>query len=193
MSIGQDLLDVPFADLVHNLALAIAEGQTELDRSAIQTLQFLIDPTNAVDLVTDITDVISIKPGSATLADGSTVAYTGAQVVSTPAAPVKMSLYQAGLTPTFYQFTETTIEVKIAITIKEGSQAASSGQNRQRFPLRIHASAVDFRTANTYSYQAQGSSLLRTVLKPVPPPSRLMPRITTVDTLSSPPRVTTVG
>ena len=52
------------------------------------------------------------------------------------------------------------------------------------------SSHVDYRTSNTYSYSAEGSSLLRTTLKPVPPPARIMPRFITVNTLVSPPQVT---
>lgn len=192
MAIGQDLLDVPFADLVHGLALAIAEAQLELDRSSIQTLQFLID--NKVDLVTEITDVITAVPRTVTVpGTNQVVPYSGAQVVSSGAAPVKMSLLQAGITPTFYQFTESSIEVKIAVTVRQGSQATTSGQNRLRLPIRVHASTVDYRTANTYSYAAQGSSVLKATLRPVPPPARLTPRTVTVDALSQPPRVTSVG
>jgi hypothetical protein len=53
------------------------------------------------------------------------------------------------------------------------------------------SSHVDYRTSNTYSYSAEGSSLLRTTLKPVPPPARMMPRFITVNTLVQPPQITT--
>jgi len=179
--IGQDLLDVPFADLVHALALAIADGQLKLDQSSIKTLDFLVH--NNVDIITEITDVISTSPGVATLPDNSTVPFTGAKVTSTPGPAVPMSLFQAGLTPTFYRFTDASIEVKISITIKQGSQAQ----------LSIHASTVDFRASNTYSYTAQGSSVLRATIRPVPPPSRLNPQIVTVDATVQPARVTITG
>jgi len=51
-------------------------------------------------------------------------------------------------------------------------------------------STVNYRTANTYSYQAQGSSTLRVTMRPVPPPSRLTPQVVTINTLTSPPTVT---
>ena len=40
---------------------------------------------------------------------------------------------------------------------------------------------MNYKTASTYDYSAEGSSLLRTTLKPVPPPARIMPRIVTID------------
>ena len=39
MSVGQELLDVPIADMVRDLAAAVAEGQLSLDRASIETLK----------------------------------------------------------------------------------------------------------------------------------------------------------
>lgn len=191
MAIGQDLLDVGFADLVHNLALAIAEGQLALDQSSIQTLQFLIN--NNVDIVTEITDVITAVPRSVTIPGNppQTVEYTGAQVTSSGAAPVTMSLFQAGITPTFYQFTEASIEVKISITARQATQETTSGGTP--LILRLFASPVDYRTSNTFTYSAQGASVMRAIIRPVPAPSRVTPRIVTVDALTQPPAVTSVS
>jgi hypothetical protein len=189
MALGRELLDVPFAEMVHNLALAIAQGQLELDRSAIQTLAFLIDPANSVDLVTEITDVITPVQRTATVPGGDPVNFTSAEVTSSSAAPVHMTLFQAGLSPTFYQFTEASIEVKMSITIREGEPSG----NRPGTAIKLHSAPVDFRTSNTFSYTAQGSSVLRATLKPVPAPSRLTPRTITVDATTEPPRVTVTG
>ena len=65
MSIGQDLLDVPFADLVQQLGTSIAEAQLQMDRTAIDTLRFLID--NKVSVVPEITDIITAVPRSVTV------------------------------------------------------------------------------------------------------------------------------
>lgn len=47
MPIGQELLDIPIADMVTNLASAVAEGQMALDKASIATLKFLADDANA--------------------------------------------------------------------------------------------------------------------------------------------------
>jgi hypothetical protein len=52
------------------------------------------------------------------------------------------------------------------------------------------SSHVNYTSAAKYSYSAEGSSLLRTTLKPVPPPPRLLPRVVTVNALKQPPEVT---
>lgn len=194
MALGRELLDVPFPEMVHNLALAIAQGQLELDRSAISTLAFLVDPANSIDLVTEVTDVITSVPRTATVpGTDEVVNYSGAQVISSGSAPVKMTLFQAGLSPTFYQFTEAVIEVKMAITIREGEPDQGAGSPRVGTAIRLHASPVDYRTSNTFSYTAQGSSVLRATLRPVPAPSRVTPRTVTVDATAQPPRVTVTG
>jgi len=37
MSIGQELLDVPFPEMIFKMAKAIAQGQTRLDKSSLDT------------------------------------------------------------------------------------------------------------------------------------------------------------
>lgn len=193
MAIGQELLDVPFAELVRNLAFAIAEGQLALDRSSIETLRFLIE--NEVDIVPEITEIIEPVERQVNVGEG-TIPITGANILASGATPVRMNLLQTGLQPTFYQFTEAQIEVKMSISIKRTSESESNpGSNPtavpiRRFTTRAFASPVNYRTSNTYSYTAEGSSVLRATLRPVPPPPRLTPRVVTINTLVSPPVVT---
>ncbi|MBM3679007.1 MAG: hypothetical protein FJW96_14190 [Actinobacteria bacterium] len=190
MAIGQELLDVPFADLVRNLAFAIAEGQLALDRSSIETLRYLM--TNQVDVVPEITEVIEPVGREVKVGD-KTVPYSGASIVASGAKPVAMSLLQAGIQPTFYQFTEATIEVKVSIAIKQTDERGTESPTEvplKGYRLRAFASPVNYRSANTYSYDAAGSSTFRATLRPVPPPPRLTPRTVTVNALVSPPTVT---
>ena len=199
MAIGRDLLDLPFAELVRNLAVAIADGQTALDKNSLDTLRALV-ATN-VDVLTDITEVISPDVQdivvSGVAPDGTeysqTIQVTGARVTSSGAAPVSMNMLQAGLFPTFYQFTEATVEVKLSITMREDDTSSTNGTTSLGLGAsRAFASSVDFRTQNTYSYAATGAATLTATIKPVPPPSRLQPTIRTVNTFTSPPTITTI-
>jgi hypothetical protein len=194
MAIGKDLLDVPFAELVRNLAFAIAEGQLELDRSSIATLEFLI--ANRVSVIPEVAEVI--EPAVRTVPiSGATgpqsIPVTGATVRASGAAPVEMTLLQAGLLPTFYQFTEASLEVKLSISMKETETRETTGtplgRKLSRLGVLAFGSPVDYRTSNTYSYAAQGSSVLRATLRPVPPPPRLIPSTVTINTLTTPPTV----
>jgi hypothetical protein len=181
--------------MVQNLAFAIARGQLALDRSSIETTRQLAK--EKVKIIEEIHETItpSFKTVNLTIKDGEgndheeTVVITGATIASESTDPVDYSLLQAGLFPTFYQFTESVIEVKMAISQKTSSAnelevGASLSVQGGFGPVSVaFAAHVNYKTSNTYSYSAEGSSLLRTTLKPVPPPSRLTPRIITVNTM----------
>jgi hypothetical protein len=137
---------------------------------------------------------------------------TGVDIKFSHADPVSYTLLQAGLTPTFYQFTESLIEVKISISqrteisseLEMGSEFETSidteaeahagfflwGGSAKVTTSSTWSSHVNFTSSAKYTYSAEGSSLLRTTLKPVPPPPRLLPRIVTVNALKQPPEVT---
>jgi hypothetical protein len=179
MSIGRELLDVPFPSMVRSLAMAIADGQRALDKSSLETARTLA--REQVPLIEEITELI--EPVARGNVGGIPV--TGATVTVTSTPEKNYSLLQAGLAPTFYQFTESIIEVKISISTKTSSSSeleagASLGINYGPVSFSAH---VNYKSSQTYSYSAEGSSLLRTTLKPVPPPARLSPRVITVNTL----------
>lgn len=195
MSVGQDLLDTPFPEMVQNLAFAIARGQMALDRSSMETTRQLA--REKVKIIEEIHEVIEpeFRTVDVDIADGDggrireTIVVTGARVTSDSTDPVDYTLLQAGLFPTFYQFTESIIEVKMSISQKSSSSreleaGASLSVQGGWGPVSVaFAAHVNYKNSNTYSYSAEGSSLLRTTLKPVPPPSRLTPRIITVNTM----------
>jgi hypothetical protein len=193
MSVGRDLLDVPFGQMVLSLAMAIAEGQRALDRTSVETARALASAN--VRLIDETTEVIRPDPQRYTFTapDGTPIVVTGA-IVDFDRHEADYTLLQAGLFPTFYQFTESIIEVKMSISSKttsttEFEAGASLGINYGPVSFAAHA---NFKTSQTFSYSVEGSSLLRTTLKPVPPPARLTPRTITVNMLVAPP-VVTVG
>ncbi|MBE3076521.1 MAG: hypothetical protein IMZ75_16565 [Actinobacteria bacterium] len=195
MSVGQDLLDTPFPQMVQNLAFAIARGQMALDRSSMDTTRQLA--SEKVKIIEEIHETIEpeFRTVNVDIVDAQknhitqTIVVTGARIKSDSSAPVDYTLLQAGLFPTFYQFTETIIEVKMSISQKSSSSSeleagASLSVQGGWGPVSVaFAAHVNYKNSNTYSYSAEGSSLLRTTLKPVPPHSRLSPRIITVNTM----------
>jgi hypothetical protein len=190
MAVGQELLDVPIADMVRDLAGAVAEGQLALDRASIDTLKYLANQANAIDLIPEVVEVIAPTSSSVGV-NGQNLSVPGVSVTQQPTTPVKTTLLQAGLLPTFYQFTEALIEVKLSVTLKETSTTETSG--RPGFTKRsvmAYAAPVNFRNASTYSHTAEGSSLLRVTMKPVPAPVRLAPDVVTVNATVNPPVVT---
>ncbi len=120
--------------------------------------------------------------------------------------PTRLSMMEIGFTPTFYQFVDTIIEVKIAIrmtrerefsrtTSNRTTDASRSGESsRDRAGIfgllrggstgkayqnnqTVQTTQVDATYSSKYSYSAEGASLLRTKLVPVPPPAILTERI----------------
>ena len=190
MSVGQDLLDVPFPQMILSMAQSIAKGQMVLDKTSLQTLGVLAR-TN-FDFIPEVTETLS--PGNVRTFSG--VPVTGVNVAFDVAPTIRMNMLQAGILPTFYQFTESIIEVKMAISSKTETAsefefgASLSVSADFFFGSATFASHVNYKTANKYSYSVDGSSLLRTTLRPTPPPTRVLPRFTTVNALVSPPTVT---
>lgn len=196
MSVGKDLLDVPFDAMVYSLATAIAKGQTNLDRASLATLKALSHQT--FSWIPEVTETLTPAPR---IVNGVTV--TGVAVGFEPAAPVNITLLQAGIFPTFYQFTESVIEVKMSISQKTSSSSSFEVSSTfdasetvggsvgflfgsANFTETVsYSSSVDYKTSNTYSYSAEGSSSLKTTLRPVPPPARVMPRFCTVSLLKA--------
>jgi len=183
--VGSELAEVPVGDLLRSVAQGIADGQTALDVAAVKTL-IALAATN-VELIPEITEVIAPETLQVQTDDG-TIDVTGVRVSATAAEPVEMSALQAGLVPSFYQFTEATIQLKLSVQMREVREYQSPALGPP--VMRAFASHVNFRTQNTYSYNAEASSSVVAILRPVPPPARLVPTTITVNELTQPPTVT---
>lgn len=141
-NVGQELLNVPFAEMVLKLATAIAEGQYKLDQVSTEIAKFMGDSEIAPVYLPDLADP-----------EGKKV--------------IKTSLIGAGFQPTFYQFTDTIIEVKMAISMNQTREIGGSVSARAGFgPF---SASVNASYSSKYSYSVEGSSLLRTKITPLPP------------------------
>jgi len=186
MSVGRDLLDVPFPQMIFSMAQAIAKSQLALDKSSINTLQMLAK--TEFDWIPEITEVLYPKPIAITSANAPpNTVVTGVGVDLEVPKPTKLTLLQAGINPTFYQFTDSTILVKMSITSTTSSESSLdvgvdvSVSADFLFGSATVSSHVNYHSANKYSYSVTGSSELSTTLKPVPPPQRIFPTFILVD------------
>jgi hypothetical protein len=149
---------VSFADLVRMLAEGIAEAQTSLDRASAELVQELAEAK--VEIVPRVTETID--------ADGN--------VTFEEADPVEVSLLSLGVTPTFYQFSQATVEVVMDIKVVEREEEV--GEGRRRFGLFAGTAAV--RAERKLNRDVTVHSKLTATLVPVPMPLRLEPtRVTT--------------
>lgn len=97
MSIGQELLNVPFGEMVQKLALSVAEGQTELDRHSTEVAKYMADQK------IELPDLSNPEGGTK-----------------------KFSLVAMGFLPAFYAVQEAEIEVKMAISMSKQTEKAGS-------------------------------------------------------------------
>lgn len=139
-NVGQELLNVPFAEMVVKLAAAIAEGQYKLDRVSCEIAKFMGDEKAAPISLPDLT---------------------------TEGGTIETSLIGAGFQPTFYQFTDTIIEVRMAISMNKTTEAKASVSAKGGFAC--FSASVNASYSSKYSYSVEGSSLLRTKITPLPP------------------------
>jgi hypothetical protein len=183
--IGAELAEVPFGEFIANVAQGIAEGQRSLDLTAVQTLVLLAN--TQVELIPEITEVITPEPFDVNVSGHDPIPVTGARVSATPSDAVTMSALQAGILPSFYQFAEATIQLKMSVQVREVEEKVEEGESTSRF--RLFGSHVNFRSQNTYSYTAEASSSVTAVIRPVPPPERLVPSTVVVNALGPTPTV----
>ncbi len=148
MAIGQELLNAPFPEMVKSLGVGIAEAQFELDKVSMKITKYMAGLAE----------------------DGSQDPTALIKLTNDPSAN-SFSLLGLGFTPTFYQFVDTVIELKIAISMRSESKATQvSGKVKVGF---LSAAAVGASYSQKYQYSAEGSSLMRTKLVTVPAPAIL--------------------
>src|SRR6478609_2980186 len=163
MAIGQELLNVPFGEMVTSLGQAISQAQLQLDTTSMKIAQIMAGEAY------DVPDA----DGDGTHEERLLVQFGGEE----------LSMLELGFTPSFYHFVDTIIEVKISITMSnEISSSLSTFRGSFNSYFAIFAagasvSSVSASYASKYNYSAEGSSLIRTKIQPVPPPAIFEQRI----------------
>jgi len=202
VNVGQELLNVPMGDMIRSIALAIADAQWALDKSSMVVTELMSGQRLLRDLETgELMDAAGKRTGTPTIVD-SRIYFGYVYDENRNRVPTKMSMMELGFVPTFYQFVDTIIEVRIAVTMQGTTEATSSAartstdvENRSAFTYQysgswwygggvstsrgatVTTSQVNAGYANRYNYSVEGASLLRTKLVPVPPPPVLEDRI----------------
>ncbi|MCD6145309.1 hypothetical protein CW696_08495 [ANME-2 cluster archaeon] len=199
-SVGQELLNVPFGDMIKEMAFAIAESQQALDMNSIEVAQTLAETELPVGSV-----ILAIEQPVDD--EGNP---TGSPTLVTNDQPMNLLTY--GLEPRFYEFTESIIEVKMTISMKverslersfkrtfdfknkttfSGSYSTSGlasllfGKAKAKIKNETtvaYSSTYNAKYKSKFTFSETGTSLLRTTLKPVPPPDRALPTIKVKET-----------
>lgn len=170
MDVGHELLNVPLPSMVARLGMGIAIAQRELDNVSIETSRMLADET------------IDIIPGyTQTIAEDGKVSYSNAP-------PIKMSLLQVGLMPTFYQFAEATIEVSMDIKVTTATETSVTAKAEAKVGFSVWSASISSEVSHNrrMGKEVHGTSRLITRLVTVPPPARMEPVLTVIDNRKSP-------
>jgi hypothetical protein len=151
MNIGKELLNVPFPQMIKNLGVGIAEAQYALDRVSIRIAQMMSGhKLNANgEMEKDETALIVLKEGEA-----------------------GVSLLALGFTPTFYQFVESYISIKMDMRFQEEKELSVAAEVKGRYSTGFTnvSASVNASYSQKYQFEASGSSELRTKLVTVPVP-----------------------
>ena len=166
-NIGQELLNVPFPEMVEQLGMSIAKAQFALDMNSMKIAQVM----SGSDWFDEDASGKEVKR------EGLKVNFGGRM----------LSLLELGFTPTFYQFVDTIIEVKISVSMaSEATQSNSTTDVDMKGKVKMgwggananmHISTVSASFSARNSFSAEGASLIRTKLVPLPPPAVLQDRI----------------
>jgi hypothetical protein len=161
-SAGQALMDVPFAEMIRQMGLSIAEAQYALDKVSIRITQLMagFSEDENGNVVPDSSALLQLTEDS---------------------EPV--SLLSLGFTPTFYQYVDTVFELKMSISMASTREvaasvsASASGQVKLFKNYAAFSTSVNASYSNKFQYSSEGSSSMRTKLVSLPAPAILEERI----------------
>ncbi len=179
-SIGQELLEINFSKLIGGMGQGIANAQLRLDMVSMQIAQMMSGRKYQLLVLND--------DGFFAVDDQNKPVTREMDAVRITFGKEDYSLLELGFTPTFYQFVDTIIEVKVSMSItQEDTRSRRATDIDSRFKgnwvpfagvvANLKVSTVSAAFASKYQYSAEGSSLVRTKLVPVPPPAILEERV----------------
>lgn len=173
-SLDQALDYLDLSSMLGTFAVNIAEAQMALDMSSVQMAQ----------LMSGQYDALGYDENGALITSEHD---TRINFLGEPT-----SLLELGFTPTFYHFTETTLEAKVSYSMsqqQEQEQTSSERNEKTTSTTKLrgflgsggakttkttHVSTVDARFATRFSYSIEASSTIKTKLATAPAPSNLM-------------------
>ncbi len=163
MSVGQELLDVPLPQMVSDLAMGIAEAQAALDKNSLNTTLALADETftyvpKVVGTIDETKDPVEATIETIKVKDMPLIAF---------------------IKPTWYQFSETKIEVSMDIktSFSSSTKVGVSAKFKAGWgPVSVSIKA-DVEHNRKFGKDVQGTSKLSVTLVPVPPPPSMLPEV----------------
>ncbi|WP_425071349.1 hypothetical protein [Sagittula sp. S175] len=182
MSVSTEMVNTPFPEMVRAMGIGIAEAQYELDLVSLKIARmmagYMPDPEPREGETAPAPSGPPERTVLVKLGDGQ-----------------EYSLLELGFVPTFYQFVDTLIELKLSISasreteVKRSSTTVDASVSGKvgffSASAKMRCSVVSASYSAKYQYSAEGSSLMRTKLVPVPAPAILEERIRSMITAST--------
>jgi hypothetical protein len=148
---------VSFGDMVRMLAEGIADAQNALDRGSAEMAVELAE--TEIEIIPSITEIID--------ADGNVTFKRG--------NPEKRSLLEIGIAPTFYQFSQATVELTMDVHIVETIDSQTKEKRSGLF-----TSTREVTLDRRFNRDTRAVSKLTATLVPVPSPIRFEPVRSTI-------------
>jgi hypothetical protein len=166
----QQLGEIPFDYLLAAMGRGVAEAQLALDKMATMVALSMSGKYQ-----------VEMNPaGEWMLVPADTrVAFGGES----------LSLLELGFTPSFYQFVDTILEIKVSVNMTREETVRVERQETDRQTqtwteggflgiggtrhTRTNTTTVSSQFASRFQYSAEGASVVRTKMVPVPPPTAL--------------------
>jgi|GEM_PF-959648 len=181
-AIGQ-LANLPIGELFRSVALGIAEAQSSLDEASMAVAELM----SGTRINADGTPVDSRVFFGFSLEEEN-IDNDKKKVIR---KPERLSMIELGFTPTFYQFVDTVIEIKLAVSLArvEASSSPPPGETAERSrsdsvwsagprsSFAVTATPVDAAYSSSYNFKGEFVSTFKTKLVPIPPPALLEDRI----------------
>lgn len=184
---SEELSGAPLADLIHTVALAVADGQFQMDKTSLRAAEFMSGQMPLRDL--DSGQFLTPEGHSSdipTLVD-TRVLFGYRYDDQGQRQANRLSMMELGFVPTFYQFVDTVIDMKLTLRLHRQSADSgalqgtpttdqraggnAAGRSRQaKTKTVITTSPVDARYSSSYDFSAEMTSRVKTKLVPVPPP-----------------------
>lgn len=175
-ALGQEIASAPIGELIRSMAMAVADAQFALDKSSLMVAEFMSGQHPLRDLNTgELVDGSGTPTNEPVIID-SRIAF-GSDIVEGKRVPRLVSMMELGFVPTFYQFVDTVIEVKLALRLHKTSNTATNTAGNRSAPITVTSTPVDGTYVASYGFHAELASVFRTKLVPVPPPATLEARL----------------
>lgn len=178
-TVGAEIASAPIGELIRSMAMAVADAQFELDKSSLMVAEFMSGQRPLRDADTGQLVDQSGTPTSEPVLVDSRIQF-GYDYVDGKRVPRLASMMELGFVPTFYQFVDTVIEVKLALRLNKASApstAAGGVLPSRSSQLVVSSTPVDGAYAATYGYNLEMASVFKTKLVPIPPPATLEERL----------------